>query len=159
MKYLPNVVKRSSYINSLPKTYDPENNFTYKTYYQMFCKQLVPYALTVKYLKKSPVFYKADYDPILNDITSISNGNIDPIRYEMDSNDVLHLHGILWASPHLRYTSLSQKGFHIYLQRIYSLELWQVYIDKDATTELLQDRVIIKHYYRHNYGFDRSIKM
>ncbi len=134
MKYQPNVAKRSSL-------------------HTMVAMDKIPYAITIKYLRKDKVFYAEDYVLICDYLELLSNGRLDGIRYEIDKNDKLHLHGTLWASPYFRYTSLQKKGYHILFKKIFEKEGWIKYTLKDSNCAIAQSMVLESHYYRNNYGF------
>ncbi len=134
MKYQPNVAKRSSYTT-------------------MGHMDRIPYAITIKYLYKDRLFYAEDYALICDYIELLSNGRLDGIRYEIDQKDKLHLHGTLWASPELRYTSLQKKGYHILLKKLFDKEGWIKYTLKDSDSAIAQSMLLESHYYRNNYGF------
>ena len=91
------------------------------------------YTITIrKHAKKNEKVTDSDFEPILNHIG-------DRLKYHVFENDKSkphrHVHGVLQISKSEKFlkSSLCIKGFHTKCDKIYDLEGWLVYCEKDQT--------------------------
>ncbi len=88
------------------------------------------YIYTVKILK-DPVFaVSRDYDPFFRRLTKYVH-----VKYkvcELDSNSVLHYHGIFTARKNFYLKRLCLHNFHLHIRELQCQEQWLRYIHKDC---------------------------
>lgn len=111
---------------------DEEGTFVYDQ------GEYIPLAYTVKKIIQSP--NEVDWSEYVQVISSWEKfGNHVRVYnpyYEYDSQNILHIHGIMLVKKNFYKKRLQIKGFHVYTTDIYDLEKWKEYITKDQDNQL-----------------------
>lgn len=87
------------------------------------------WAITIrKQMKVSVTVTEADFDPILKKMGAKLKHHV----FEQDkAKDHKHLHGIVELPRNYFRKNIQLKGFHTYFERIYNLNGWVKYMEKD----------------------------
>ncbi len=98
------------------------------------------YGFTMKCNRKGEGEYLEEIDTAIDEVYRARGFKVPIIRYENDSYQKLHAHGVITTSKPLLYRSIKKKGWHFFHKRVYEDTGWMRYIEKDIAKHLVDDQ-------------------
>lgn len=111
------------------------------------------YAITLTPSSNKPVKYFTDMQEVAIHLANLKI-SIHDFYLELKKDNTLHLHGVATGPKKIHLKGIQTPGWQIFLKKLTDPDKWYEYMTKNTKSKIDNERVITKHFFRHNYGFD-----